>query len=31
MIRERARQTETEALRKIRTSNTWRHLHDYLS
>jgi RNA polymerase primary sigma factor len=31
MTRERARQIEAEALRKIRTSDTWRHLHDYLS
>ncbi|HEU5100017.1 MAG TPA: sigma-70 family RNA polymerase sigma factor [Roseiflexaceae bacterium] len=31
MTRERARQIEAEALRKIRNSDTWRHLHDYLS
>jgi RNA polymerase primary sigma factor len=31
MTRERARQIEAQALRKIRTSDTWRHLHDYLS
>jgi RNA polymerase primary sigma factor len=30
MTRERARQIEAEALRKIRHSDTWRHLHDYL-
>jgi RNA polymerase primary sigma factor len=30
MTRERARQIEAEALRKIRNSGTWRHLHDYL-
>jgi RNA polymerase primary sigma factor len=30
MTRERARQIESEALRKLRTSDTWRHLHDYL-
>jgi RNA polymerase primary sigma factor len=30
MTRERARQIEAEALRKLRTSDTWRHLHDYL-
>jgi RNA polymerase primary sigma factor len=30
MTRERARQIEAEALRKIRNSDTWRHLHDYL-
>ncbi len=31
MTRERARQIEAEALRKIRQSDTWRHLHDYLN
>jgi RNA polymerase primary sigma factor len=31
MTRERARQIEAEALRKIRNSDTWRHLHDYLN
>jgi len=30
MTRERARQIEAEALRKIRTSAIWCHLHDYL-
>src|SRR5215213_1466206 len=30
MTRERARQIEAEALRKIRNSDTWRHLYDYL-
>jgi RNA polymerase primary sigma factor len=30
MTRERARQIEAEALRKIRNSETWRHLRDYL-
>jgi len=31
MTRERARQIEAAALRKIRYSDTWRHLHDYLN
>jgi RNA polymerase primary sigma factor len=31
MTRERARQIEAEALRKIRNSETWRHLRDYLA
>jgi RNA polymerase primary sigma factor len=31
MTRERARQIEAEALRRIRASETWRHLRDYLS
>jgi RNA polymerase primary sigma factor len=31
MTRERARQIEAEALRKIRNSETWRHLRDYLN
>jgi RNA polymerase primary sigma factor len=31
MTRERARQIEAEALRKIRNSDTWRHLRDYLN
>jgi RNA polymerase primary sigma factor len=31
MTRERARQIEAEALRKIRHSDIWRHLHDYLN
>jgi RNA polymerase primary sigma factor len=31
MTRERARQIEAEALRKIRNSGTWRHLRDYLA
>jgi RNA polymerase primary sigma factor len=31
MTRERARQIEAEALRKIRHSDTWRHLRDYLN
>ncbi len=31
MTRERARQIEAEALRRIRASDTWRHLRDYLS
>jgi RNA polymerase primary sigma factor len=31
MTRERARQIEAQALRKIRNSDTWRHLRDYLA
>jgi len=31
MTRERARQIEAEALRKLRTSDTWRHLQEYLA
>jgi RNA polymerase primary sigma factor len=31
MTRERARQIEAEALRKLRTSDTWRHLREYLA
>jgi RNA polymerase primary sigma factor len=31
MTRERARQIEAEALRRIRASETWRHLRDYLA
>jgi RNA polymerase primary sigma factor len=31
MTRERARQIEAEALRKLRTSETWRHLREYLA
>lgn len=31
MTRERARQIEAEALRRIRNSEAWRHLRDYLS
>jgi RNA polymerase primary sigma factor len=31
MTRERARQIEAEALRRIRASETWRHLRDYLT
>jgi RNA polymerase primary sigma factor len=31
MTRERARQIEAEALRKIRHSDVWRHLRDYLN
>jgi RNA polymerase primary sigma factor len=31
MTRERARQIEAEAMRRLRTSETWRHLRDYLS
>jgi RNA polymerase primary sigma factor len=31
MTRERARQIEAEALRKIRHSDIWSHLHDYLN
>jgi RNA polymerase primary sigma factor len=31
MTRERARQIEAEAMRRLRTSETWRHLRDYLT
>ena len=31
MTRERARQIEAEALRKLRNSETWKHLRDYLN
>jgi RNA polymerase primary sigma factor len=31
MTRERARQIESEALRRLRTSETWKHLRDYLA
>jgi RNA polymerase primary sigma factor len=31
MTRERARQIEAEALRRLRSSETWRHLRDYLT
>jgi len=31
MTRERARQIEAEALQKLRTSDTWRHLREYLA
>jgi RNA polymerase primary sigma factor len=31
MTRERARQIEAEALRKLRHSDIWSHLHDYLN
>jgi RNA polymerase primary sigma factor len=31
MTRERARQIESEALRRLRNSDTWQHLRDYLS
>jgi RNA polymerase primary sigma factor len=30
MTRERARQIEAEAMRRLRSSETWRHLRDYL-
>jgi RNA polymerase primary sigma factor len=31
MTRERARQIEAEAMRRLRTSERWRHLRDYLT
>ena len=31
ITRERTRQIEAEALRKIRNSETWKHLRDYLN